>query len=417
MHGMECHGIEPCKAILFANLFCRRCYVRKPYAKKYRPVLFAAVEIYFSNKFLMEKNELGRISPNEDTENNACRSAMLLCLNQVFTAVLNRAIELNLFDIIAKETENGSFISASHIASKIPTQHSELPNRLERMLRLLASYSLLTCVTHTNSNGSSERVYGVSPIGKYFVSDQSTGSFASFTSATFSRPMSQVWPNFKDAIIDVDNDLFKKVHGMPMYIYTQRDPTMNRIFNKAMTDLSIIDMQSILKVYTRFEGIQILVDVGGGIGQTLNMIISKYPSIIKGINFDLPHVVEKAPTYPGIEHIGGDMYMSVPQGDAIILKAVLHNWPDEKCLSVLKNCHKALTKNGKVIVIDSIVPEESDSDLSKIVSLLDNLMFINHGSRERTANEFETLSKLSGFSRFELVAIGSTSRGIMEFHK
>ncbi|KAK7315488.1 hypothetical protein VNO77_34038 [Canavalia gladiata] len=366
---------------------------------------------------IYRENGLGRISPNEDTENEACRSAMILCMSQVFTAVLNGAIELNLFDIIAKETEHGSFISASHIASKIPTQHSELPNRLERMLRLLASYSLLTCVTHTNSDGSSERVYGVSPVGKYFVSDQSTGSLVSITSIRCSPAMSQVWSNFKDAIIDADIDLFKKVHGMSIYQYFQRDPTMNHSFNKAMNDLSTLDMQSILKVYTGFKGISTLVDVGGGTGKTLNMIISKYPSIIKGINFDLPHVVEKAPTYPGIEHVGGYMYMSVSHGDAIILKVVLHNWSDEKCLSLLRNCHKALPQNGKVIGVDHIVPDELDSDASKIVSMMDNIMLINHRGRERTTNEFEVLSKLSGFSRFELVCNTITAKGVMEFHK
>ncbi|KAK7315491.1 hypothetical protein VNO77_34041 [Canavalia gladiata] len=364
-----------------------------------------------------EEDQLGRISPNQTSENEACRSALILCMNQVFTAVLNGAVELNLFDIIAKETVHGSFMSASDIASKMPTQHSELPNRLQRMLRLLASYSLLTCATRSNSDGCTERVYGVSAVGKYFVTDESDGSLVSFTSMLSSRSMLQVWPNFKDGIIDVDNDLFKKVHGMPLYQYTERDPTMNRIFSKTMKDFSILSMKFIFKVYTGFQGISTLVDVGGGTGKTLNMIISEYPSIIKGINFDLPHVVEKAPTYPGIEHVGGDMYKSVPQGDAIILKAVLHNWSDEKCLTLLKNCHKALPKNGKVIVIDDIVAEESDSDLSKIVFLRDNLMLINHGGRERTANEFETLSKLSGFSRFELFAIVPTAKGIMEFHK
>ena len=55
----------------------------------------------------------------------------------------------------------------------------------------------------------------------------------------------------------------------------------------------------ILDVYKGFEGLKVLVDVGGGIGVTLNVITSKYPQI-RGINFDLPHVVSDAPSYPGI---------------------------------------------------------------------------------------------------------------------
>lgn len=58
-------------------------------------------------------------------------------------------------------------------------------------------------------------------------------------------------------------------------------------------------MKKILQIYDGFEGLNTVVDVGGGTGATLNMIISKHPSI-KGINFDLPHVIEDAPSYQGL---------------------------------------------------------------------------------------------------------------------
>ncbi|PPD84376.1 hypothetical protein GOBAR_DD18691 [Gossypium barbadense] len=74
-------------------------------------------------------------------------------------------------------------------------------------------------------------------------------------------------------------------------------------------------------------------------GATLSMIVSKYPTI-KGINFDLPHVIENAPTCPGVEHVGGDMFASVPKGDAIFMK----------------KCYEAVPDNGKMIVADSILP-------------------------------------------------------------
>ncbi|KAK7271030.1 hypothetical protein RJT34_26615 [Clitoria ternatea] len=350
------------------------------------------------------------------TENEACLTALLLCTKQVFPAVLNGAIELNLFEIIGKEK---TMVSASEIASKMPThqQHSELPERLERVLRLLASHSLLNSTTRTNADGRNERIYGLSPVGKYFVSDQeNVSNLAPFTSVICSQAMSRVWPNFKDVIIDEDIDLFKKVHGEPFYQFTQRDTTMNQVFNKAMNELCTLDMRSIFQAYTGFEGISTLVDVGGGTGRMLSMITSMYPSM-KGINFDLPHVVEKAPTFPGVEHVGGDMYESVPQGDAMMLKAVLHNWSDEKCISLLKNCHKSLPQNGKVIVVDFIVPETSGSDVSKIVSITDNLMFVTVGGRERTKDEFEALAKSSGFSRCEVVCTTFTALAVLELYK
>lgn len=93
-------------------------------------------------------------------------------------------------------------------------------------------------------------------------------------------------------------DLFEKVHGMPIYEFLSKNPRNDESFNKAMASLSKITMSKVLDTYKGFEDLASLVDVGGGIGATLSMIISKYPTI-KAINFDAPHVVEKAPAYPG----------------------------------------------------------------------------------------------------------------------
>ncbi|KAK7343821.1 hypothetical protein VNO77_12866 [Canavalia gladiata] len=355
---------------------------------------------------------------DEAGEDEACLHAMLLCTSQIFPSVLNAAIELNLFEIIAKATSQGvASMSASEIASKFPNQHLDLPNRIERMLRLLASYSLLTCFTRTIENATTETTYALSPAGKYFVSHETRGCAASFTTFLNYPTVAQIWPNFKDVIIDAEDDLFKKVNGMSMYQCTERDPKMNYLFNKSMANICTIEMNRILGVYKGFEGVSTLVDVGGSTGQNLHMIISKYPKI-KGINFDLPQVVEKAPAYPGIHHVGGDMYTNVPQGDAIILKAVLHNWSDEQCITILRNCHNALPEDAKVIVIEFILPEtSSEANASKLVSTLDNMMYITNGGKERTEKEYQALCKLSGFSTFQLVSRAFSALGIMEFHK
>lgn len=92
--------------------------------------------------------------------------------------------------------------------------------------------------------------------------------------------------------------MFKKVHGMSLFEYSETDPTFKPLFHKAMADISAMHMKKILVTYNGFEGISTLVDVAGGVGQSLKMITSKYPSI-KGINFDLPQVVQHAPSYPG----------------------------------------------------------------------------------------------------------------------
>ncbi|KAF7811924.1 isoliquiritigenin 2'-O-methyltransferase-like [Senna tora] len=110
-----------------------------------------------------------------------------------------------------------------------------------------------------------------------------------------------------------------------------------------MAGISAIQMRKYLEVYNGFEGVSTLVDVGGGVGQSLKIIISKYPNIKKGI-----------------EHIGGNMYVSVLKGDAVMVKATCLNWSEEKCVVPLKNCH-TIPQNGKVIIFDMIMPEEAKS--------------------------------------------------------
>ncbi|KAK7394449.1 hypothetical protein VNO78_14977 [Psophocarpus tetragonolobus] len=360
------------------------------------------------------------VTPQRD-ETDVTLHAMVLGSNVVFPAALKAAIELKVFEIIAKE-ESGGLMSAHEIASNLslPThqQDSDLPNRLDRLLRLLVSYSLLTVSTRTNEDGTPVKVYGVSSSGRYFVSHQnSSGYLASFTSFLCHPALSGVWQNLKQVVINPEIDLFKKVHGMSKFEYFAKDPETNHLFNNAMEDICTTHMRKILEVYTGYDGISTLVDVGGGTGQCLKLIISNYPSI-KGINFDLPHVIENSPPIPGVEHIGGNMFEGVPHGDGIMLKAICHNWSDEKVIEILSNCHKALPPNGKVIVGDLILPEDPEpTNAYKMISILDIIMFITPGGRERTEKQFESLGKCSGFSRFQVVSRAFSTMAVMEFYK
>ncbi|KAK7401317.1 hypothetical protein VNO78_12699 [Psophocarpus tetragonolobus] len=358
---------------------------------------------------------MGSIGNIVEENNDACISALQVCFGPVYSAVLNAAIELNLFDIIAKASSPFG-VSASDIASQLPKQHPELPRRLDRMLCLLVTHSLLECSTHTNQNGVSERLFKLSPSGHYFVKVDNKSSLAFLSSFLSHRAIVDVFLNYKEILLDFDKGVYEKVHGIPIYEGIPLDPTLNNVFNAAMANLCTIQMEKVLEIYKGFEGISLLVDVAGGIGRNLNMIISKYPSI-KGINFDLPHVIQNAPTYPGIKKLGGNMFEGVPKGgDAIMLKAVLHNWSDEQCLKILRNCYNALPQNGKLILVETIMPEEIHStEAAKVVVGSDNIML--DGGLEKTQKEFESLCKRSGFSDFQVVGCVLYGIGIMEFQK
>jgi len=116
----------------------------------------------------------------EKVDDDAYRSAVLLCFSRVLPAILNAAIDMNLFDVIAKakSCSDDSSFSASEIASLLPNQHPQLANRLERMLPLLVSYSLLRCSIRTDEDGKRERVYALTPVGQYFAYDDQGISLA-----------------------------------------------------------------------------------------------------------------------------------------------------------------------------------------------------------------------------------------------
>ncbi|KAJ0101950.1 hypothetical protein Patl1_05556 [Pistacia atlantica] len=348
-------------------------------------------------------------------EEEANLFAMQLTSASVLPMVLKAAIELDLLEIIAKAGP-GAFVSPRDIASQLPTKNPDAPTMLDRILRLLTSYSVLTCSLRNLPDGKVERLYGLGKVCKFLIRNEDGVSLGDLSLMNQDKILMESWYYLKDAVLD-GGIPFNKAYGMTAFEYHGTDPRFNRIFNNGMSSHSTITMKKILETYKGFEGLNSLVDVGGGIGATLNMIISKYPSI-KGINFDLPHVIDDAPSLPGIEHVGGDMFVSVPKGDAIFMKWICHDWSDEHCLKFLKNCYKALPDNGKVIVCEYILPEMPDPSLSSKVPIHVDCIMLAHnpGGKERTEQEFKALAKDSGFQEFQVVCSAFNTH-IMEFIK
>ncbi|KAK7848237.1 caffeic acid 3-o-methyltransferase [Quercus suber] len=127
-----------------------------------------------------------------EEDDDACLYAMLLSSSHVFPMVLRAAIELNLFEIIARVSPD-AYMSHSKFASQLPTQNPDAPYMLDRMLRLLASYSLLTCSIRSCEDGSVERLYRVSQAGKLYVQNEDEGFMGSISLFAFQRAMLEVW--------------------------------------------------------------------------------------------------------------------------------------------------------------------------------------------------------------------------------
>ncbi|KAK3414488.1 hypothetical protein EUGRSUZ_H00354 [Eucalyptus grandis] len=165
-----------------------------------------------------------------------------------------------------------------------------------------------------------------------------------------------------------------------------------------MMSSSAIYMAKIAQHYSGFSKAKTVVDLGGGVGVTLQTILSMNPHI-HAINYDLPHVIAAAPPVPGITHVGGDIVKAVPKADVHFLKSVLHCGDDEFCVKVLKNCWEALPPTGKVVIVDEVIPEyPGTDDVSQTNFLMDlNALRFAPGAKARTQREFAELARASGF--------------------
>ncbi|XP_060672230.1 xanthohumol 4-O-methyltransferase-like [Ziziphus jujuba] len=201
---------------------------------------------------------------------------------------------------------------------------------------------------------------------------------------------------------------FNKAHGSGIWAFASQNPDFNKLFNDAMECSSRIMSKAIVSAYKDgFGSVKSLVDVGGGTGRTMAEIVKAYPHI-KGINFDLPHVIATAPAYDGVSHIGGDMFEGIPNADAVFIKWILHDWDDEYCVKILKNCRKAVPeKSGKVIIIDMVLKAKGNDNIFDEIGMMFDMvtLALTEGGKERTDKEWKKILKEGGFPRYKIINI------------
>ncbi|KAJ4850247.1 hypothetical protein Tsubulata_018312 [Turnera subulata] len=349
--------------------------------------------------------------PDEDQKDETYGYAQHLMMGPVLHMAMQGAIELGVFEIIAQEGPDAK-LSASQIAANMQTKNTEAPAMLDRILRLLASYNVLGC-----SMDGMDKLYSLAPVSRYFVPNQDGVSFRPAMALHQDKVFMQSWYQLKDAVLEGGTP-FDRVHGVHAFEYARLDPRFNQVFSTAMLNGTTLVIEDILEAYKGFEHLKVLVDVGGGLGHTLKAITSKHPHI-KGINFDLPQVIEHAPAYPGVEHVAGDMFETVPKADAVLVKSVLHDWSDDHCLKLLKNCYQAIPDDGKVVIVEAVCPvgEEITSIAAKTTFLRDVHMMTQHlGGKERTEHEFRALATGAGFRGVRIECFVS-NYCVMEFFK
>ena len=273
---------------------------------------------------------------------------------------------------------------------------------LERLLRTLSSLG----------------VFAIAPDGRFCntpLSDvlradhpKSQRSSALFLPAAFLwRPLGELHETVRTG-----EPAFQRIFGQRFFEYLASHPEDAETFNAAMTEGIGWTSSALLTAYD-FSRFRLVVDVGGGEGALLRDILSATPGT-RGVLFDLPQVVSGASAFlsgdVGVrcQVVGGDFFNSVPEGgDAYLLKGVIHDWPDQDAIKILRNTRRAMGPGGTLLLIENVV------DAQRPVGMIELLMLVI-GGRERTGADFRSLLAAAGFAVTRIVPAGGTS--VIECH-
>jgi ubiquinone/menaquinone biosynthesis C-methylase UbiE len=186
---------------------------------------------------------------------------------------------------------------------------------------------------------------------------------------------------------------------MTIFQYLSDNPAIGAIFNSSMSGFQLLDTTRFLNAYDLSE-VNVLADIGGGNGSLVIAALERHPNL-RGIVFDLPDVIVHANTNleaQGFQNrcqlVAGDFTAdAIPQADCILLRNVLHNWPDSYVEAILKKCCESLPANGRVVIAENLIPSDDRPHFGK---LLDLAMLVIPGGRERDESQFATLFASAG---------------------
>jgi C-methyltransferase len=206
------------------------------------------------------------------------------------------------------------------------------------------------------------------------------------------------------------NSVVPALRGKESFDYFAEKPELAALFNQTMTSISEMTDAPVVAGYD-FSVYPTIVDVGGGHGPFLATILAAAPGS-RGVLYDLPLVVANAPNVLREHDVAdrvriaeGSFFDDVPgDGDAYVLKNIIHDWPDEKAVQILRNVRAAADTRATVLLIEFVIPSHDRDFPGKWVDLE---MMLNLGARERTAAEYRDLLSQAGFRMTRVVQTAS----------
>ena len=280
------------------------------------------------------------------------------------------------------------------------------PPSLYRLLRGLASIGVLTEVEPSR--------FSATALGEALRNDAPGAARATILTIAGAWQW-KAWDQFLHALRTGESGL-RAAFGSDLFEYLTEHPEHGAHFNQAMVGMHGAVAPAVVAAYdfSRFERV---IDVGGGTGALISSVLRANPPL-SGALFDLPETVDQARRRISelrladrCTIVGGDFFECVPAGyDAQILSHVLHDWTDEQAILILGNCRRSIACNGRLLIVEAVLPEGDEPHHGK---LMDLLMLTVTGGIERSEGQFQRLLEAAEFKICEIFET-STHQSVIE---
>lgn len=312
---------------------------------------------------------------------------MMLCCGMMITRCIGAAAHLRLADLLAKGARN-----VQELAELTGTH----PLALQRLLRALVAVGVfrVTHDEHFEQNERSALLCEDHPHSLHAVALLHCDLWAWDSWKSFLQTLEDGRPHFEEVS-----------GGKTLWTYLQENPHAGTLFHKAIAGRIKRVEQALVAAYS-FAAYSYVADIGGGTGSLLAAILHAYP--IQGILFDRTEVVAQAKATLAAKadrcsFVTGDFFQSVPSGaDCYILRQILHDWSDQEASHILRNCARAMPRDGKLLVIEILLNLGEGQTIEK---LIDVQISLTQTGRERTLPEYLHLFQSAGLSLIQIIPL------------
>ena len=289
--------------------------------------------------------------------------------------------------------------SGSLTAAELAEASNAHPGALSRLLHALATIGVL--IEHDGR-------YALTELGNALRSD-TPGSVAGWARLVGRPYYWQAWSGLLHSIRTGDN-AFAATHGTSVWQYRSVRPAELAISDAAMTALSGAVTRAVAEAYD-FSRFTTVVDVGGGHGGLLAAVLRRHPTV-RGVLFDRPEVVagagevlDPAGVAERVTRVAGDFFSALPEGgDAYVLTALIHDWPDTESVAILRACRQVVPDSGVVLLVERLLDQGPDPARTAFSDLN---MLVAPGGQERTLDEYRALLARAGLTLRSAVPTGT----------